>query len=275
MRRYRHAWLFFPALVLHPHRGLLATILTLALLILASVALGGTLPAHLANLDPGDCVQPCWLGLQPGGTTRAQALAAIEANGWAQPDSLLDNTPSTFQVTSSVEFRTNAPPIYDVQMRFTDENMTDLTLFPRERVYLSQVFSAFGPPSHGQVCQSRVVPANIAGFLVAPSPSTGTFSSGPQPPNGSTWQPTVSASLFFFDGAVEVQAVRRLPQSYTQLTALSISPARYHVDDWLVSPEMLVVRIVYHTSVLYITGLGPLSPGWQGFGTAGALRPCP
>lgn len=273
--RYRHGWLLFMFLVLQPRRGLPVIGLLLLLLILASVALGSTLPASLANLNPGDCPQPGWLELCPGHTTRAQALAAIESNGWARPGTLQDSTPSTFQVTSSVEFQTAESPVYDVRMRFVDENLTHLALLPRERVTLAAVFSVFGAPSHGEVCLGHVVPANLAGFLSASAPAAPALPSGPQPSSSGTYNSLLSATLFFFDGAVEVQAVRLQPLPLASFATSVFTPARSHAADWLISPDMLVARIVYHADLLNVTGLGPLSPDWQGFVTGGPPWPCP
>lgn len=53
-------------------------ILTFALLMVGARAIGATNPSPaVAILDPGNCPQPCWHGIQPGKTTFEQAKALL------------------------------------------------------------------------------------------------------------------------------------------------------------------------------------------------------
>jgi hypothetical protein len=236
----RQFWLLFPVLVLHPVQGLLAAVLPLAFLILTSAAVGRALPASTASLEAVDCPQPCWQGIRPGAMTEAEVLALLEQGALAVPGTVVNKTPESFHLTSALEWQSRSLPVYDVQMRFSSGRLVRMVLFPRDMLLLEDVFSAFGPPTHAPLCQVN------------------SFS-----PVGSY------VTLYFFGGAVEVQAARlweTLPSSGYPLFS---SPGRYHTVDWQVSPAMRVIRITYHADVLDIVNLGPLAAPWRGFGSVG------
>jgi hypothetical protein len=74
-------------------RFTIASIVLILLLIITARAVGSTnKPPALAMLDPGNCPQPCWHGIQPGVTTMKQA------------HTILNNDPTLIDIRTPKEF---------------------------------------------------------------------------------------------------------------------------------------------------------------------------
>jgi hypothetical protein len=59
---------------------LVSIILFAVLIIIARVIGSGNKPPALAMLDPGNCPQPCWHGIQPGITTVGKAVEGLSSD---------------------------------------------------------------------------------------------------------------------------------------------------------------------------------------------------
>ena len=270
MRRARRWWLLWPLWVFRARAGLLVPLLPLSLLILLSVAVGRVWPAPPSGLVAGDCPQPCWQGLRPGMMTQDEALAVIKQRDLALAGSVRDTTPGSFRVTSSLEWQSGDPPHYNVQMRFNDGRLIYLSLFPEEPMTLADVFSAFGPPTHARLCRTNgYIPVNVYGLL---TPSAGDAAGQAVMP--AIPQSVLFATLYFFEGAVEVQAVRLLEDPVVQSPGYQLlTPPRQQPVDWLVSPEMRIVNIIYRADV-GLASTRPVAARWRGFGSTGELAFC-
>ena len=221
--------------------------LVLSVLILLSGLVGRALSSPDSHLDPGDCPQPCWMGLQPGLTSERQALELIRKGGLAigaLPDS------AELARLSSYTWQTRFIPRYTVTMRFSNGVLDRLDLFPQEALRLEAAFTMLGPPSHARLCRF-----------------------------GSAFSTTLFSSLFFADGLIEVQAQRALqtasgaspPQTQNWL----LRPLRDPGQDWQVSPTSEVTRLTYRARLLDLGGLGPMGAlPWAGFGRVQDMGYC-
>lgn len=151
--------------------------LVLSALILAALKIGEGLPRLPTYLEGEGCPQPCWQGLQPGITTREEAMAHMVASGLVIPDSFERLTDGAI---TQLEWETRYAPTYDVLARFRDDQLMRLTLSVEGGLRLGDLFQVVGAPSHVLLCQ-RTAP-------------------------GFNYQRAVSATLYFLDGAVEVWA---------------------------------------------------------------------
>ncbi len=232
MFRRRLLWLVFPGAVLRGAAVSVLPVLLLGGLSLLAVFLGHYLPSPPVYLESNGCPQPCWQGLQVGVVGLEEALDIIKQNNLASSVSFEDAVPEAGR-TAVLEWRTNRSPVYNVRMRFRNDRLTRLDLIPEEPVLLADVFGAFGPPSHAVLCQA------------------GGRQAGSQ---------FLAATLYFFDGAVEVW---------------SFASTRIQDGGWQVNPEMAVSRLTYRADVVQLAGMGPMgAQPWRGFGRVSRLGYC-
>ena len=212
--------------------------LSLSVLIVLSGLAGRILDVPVVRLDPGDCPQPCWMGLRPGVTTENQALELIRKGELAigvLPDS------AELARLSNYTWQTSFIPRYTVTMRFANGVLDRLDLFPQDALRLEAVFTALGPPSHARLCRF-----------------------------GNAFSSTLFSSLFFAEGLIEVQAQRALRPTPGAITPEAqnwfLRPLRDPGQDWQVSPDSVVTRLTYRAGLLDLAGLGPMGAlPWSGF----------
>jgi hypothetical protein len=125
-------------------RFTIASIVVLALLIVAARAIGSTnTPPALAMLDPGDCPQPCWHGIRPGVTTVEEAKAILNATSIPSAIGYLDPNIGCWKVSSANNTFWLVCPGKPVVSNF----IPDLELWPPEdTLRLGEVVSYYGKP---------------------------------------------------------------------------------------------------------------------------------
>lgn len=228
MPSLRWRWTHFPFLLTRMPWLFLSLIIPLTLLIMLADRAGGALPQPPLYLDQGRCAQPCWQGLQPGTTRLADALDLVQQLALFNAETLVV---SAAEQVTTLRWETRPFPSYDVQARFRGDVLLRLDLNVDGLVLLGDVLALFGEPSHVALC-----PRIAASF---------------------NYRRAISATLYFYDGALEVWAY--LPNT----------------DRWQVRPDMRVLQLTYRTAPPPDEPWLPLgAAAWHGFGRTGYSAGC-
>jgi hypothetical protein len=176
-------------------RFTIASIVALSLLIVTARAIGSTnKPPALALLDPGDCPQPCWHGIQPGVTKMEAAKMVLKGEtNLANISPPTENHGGCWRTTTPVSW------VICVGANSGAEKLPgrvdDITFWPSEgTLRLSDAVNLFGTPTSVYSCPTiSGLKTNLAGPHRAITVMFGTYGTGViYKPSGLSDNPTAT-----------------------------------------------------------------------------------
>jgi hypothetical protein len=88
-----------------------------------------------------NCSAPCWLGLVPGISSQAEALALAKTLSFVESGKELDNATGNFMFPCKIPTGSNC-----LAMRFENGTLSSLRLYPNYQITFEQVVNKIGPP---------------------------------------------------------------------------------------------------------------------------------
>ncbi len=88
-----------------------------------------------------ECVAPCWHGLEPGISSRAEALALAQMLSYIETGKELDNTLGDSMFSCKVPSDENC-----LGMQFENGVLSDLWLYPNYQITFEEIVTTMGPP---------------------------------------------------------------------------------------------------------------------------------
>lgn len=128
-------------------------IVTYALCIAGAVVVGRAqpLPEHIAQFKLTECAPPCWIGIEPGKTTLAEALARVRAV-YSAENHLYTQVPSINIINNRLDLS------FSIAFEVDNTNVVqviDIWQYGGNDIPFSSFFSVLGPPQYVTILPTR------------------------------------------------------------------------------------------------------------------------